>query len=134
MPRTGLFQTMTAGGKDLRRAAPALRVEGVPDRDHGGEVLGGEELRHERDLLDADSVFARDAAADADALLEDLVAGVQNALDLVRVALVEEEDGVDVPVAGVEDIGDPDVVTARDSLDEPQDVGQERPGHDAVLG
>ena len=38
---------------------------------------------------------------------------VQDPLDLVGVALVEEEDRVDVAVAGVEDVGDPDVVAAR---------------------
>ena len=45
-----------------------------------------------------------------DALVEDLVAGRQHALHLVGVALVEQQDRVDVAVAGVEDVDDADVV------------------------
>ncbi len=41
-----------------------------------------------------------------DALVENLVARQQDALHLVGVALVEEQDRVDVAVAGVEDVGD----------------------------
>ena len=51
----------------------------------------------------------------ADALLQDLVAGRQHALHLVGVALVEQQDRVDVAVAGVEDVGDPHVVLLADA-------------------
>ena len=52
--------------------------------------------------------------ADRDALVQDLVARQEDALDLLGVALVEEEDRVDVAVAGVEDVGDPEVVPLAD--------------------
>ena len=68
------------------------------------QVVRREQLRHEVDLLDADAVFAGHAAAQADALVQDLVTRLQHPPHLIRVALVEEQDRVDVAVAGVEDV------------------------------
>src|SRR5947209_5655016 len=82
-----------AGGRQhLVRAAAPVRVEGGAQPQHHGQVLGGEEAGHEVDLLDADAVLAGDAAAALHALLEDGVAGGQDAAHLALVALVEEDD------------------------------------------
>ena len=79
-------------------------------------------------------MLAGDAAAAGDALVEDLVAGRQHALHLVGVALVEEQDRVDVAVAGVEDVGDRGGRTSSPIVvDAPEDVRQLRARHDAVL-
>ena len=49
----------------------------------------------------------------ADALFQDLVAGRQHALHLVGVALVEQQDRMNVAVAGMEDVGDAQIDTSR---------------------
>ena len=56
-------------------------------RGHGGEIIGREKLGHHRQLLHPDAVLAGDAASQADALVEDLVAGLQGATDLIGVLL-----------------------------------------------
>src|SRR6185295_7500343 len=55
-----------AGRRDrLSGVAESARVEEVAHLAHLGEVLLAEEIAHERELLDADAVFAREAAAHA---------------------------------------------------------------------
>ena len=56
---------------------------------HHGQIFGCEEFRHEVDLLDADAVLPSHAAAQANAFVEDFVAGREDAFDLIRIALVE---------------------------------------------
>src|SRR5262249_6027634 len=90
-------------------------------------------LRHEIDLFDTDAMFARDAAAAADALFQDFVTRLEYALDLFRVALVEQENRMDIAVAGVEDVGDAELVLAADALDLAENVRQLSARHDAVL-
>ncbi len=68
---------------------------------------------HVLDLLDADPVLAGDGAAQLDAGGENLVGGREHPLHLVGVVLVKKEDGVDVAVAGVKDVGDPQSRGAR---------------------
>src|SRR5262249_42575819 len=82
----------------------------------------------------SDPVLARHAAAAGDALLEDLVAGLEHALDLGSVALVEEQDRVNVAVARVKYIDDPHAVFLADLGDASQHVRQLRARDDAVLG
>ena len=77
---------------------------------HNGQVARREKLVHKLNLLDADAVFAGDAAAAGDALLEYLAARRQGGMDLFRNALVEQYDGVNVAVAGVEHVDDADAV------------------------
>src|SRR5262249_59422909 len=74
-----------------------------------------------------------DAATEGDAGLEDLAPGRQHRLHLVGVALVEEQDGVDVAVAGVEDVADAEPVALAGAGDRAQDVGDARARHHAVL-
>src|SRR5207249_6006824 len=53
--------------------------------------------------------------------------------DLVPIALVEEEDRVDVAVAGVEDIGNAEPVAFGRPGDVAEDVRHARPRHYAIL-
>ena len=75
------------GGQHLPRAAPALRVEGLPQPQHHVQVFGREQLGHEVELFDADAVLAGDAASQVDTLLENLVAGFEDTVHLGLVAL-----------------------------------------------
>src|SRR5439155_13166671 len=79
------------------------------------------------------SVLAGHAAPAGDALVKDLVARREDALHLIRVALVEEQERVDVAVAGVEDVADPQAVLGADLAPPPEHVRQLRPRHDPVL-
>src|SRR5262245_29030820 len=90
--RLARLDASPGGGEDLARAAAAFGVEGGAQPQHHVQVFGGEQLGHEVDLLDADAVLAGDAAALADALVKNLMAGGEDALDLVWVALVEEHE------------------------------------------
>src|SRR5208337_5303258 len=112
------FDAVAAAGKQLGRAASTLGVQRVANRDHGGQVFRREELGHEGHFLHADAVLSRHAAAEPDAFLENLVAGVEHSLDLLSVALVEEQDGMNIAIAGVKDVGNSNIVSSRDTLDE----------------
>src|SRR5262249_58193401 len=116
-----------------RRAAEVGGVERRTQPQHHRQVLRREQLRHEVDLLDADAVLPGDAAAAADALLQDFVARRQHPLYLFAVALVEQQDRMDVAVAGLEALAAAQVVLLPDAVDLAQDVWQLRPRHDAVL-
>src|SRR5262245_48891479 len=124
-----------AGGRQhLVGAATVIGVERGPQAHHHGQIVGGKQARHEVNFLDADAMLAGDAAADRDAFFQDLVAGGEDAPHLLRVALIEEQDRMDVAVAGVKDVGDPQLVMLADSANLAQDVRQLGPRHDTVLG
>src|SRR5205823_12819059 len=73
------------------------------------------------------------ATAERDARLENLAPSDEHPLDLVAIALVVEQDRMDVAVAGVEDIGDPQALLFGDPADDAQDLGHLGARHDAVL-
>src|SRR5262249_7224041 len=100
---------------------------------HGGQVVFSKKLRHEGDFFYADTMFAGHAATAGDALLEDFAAGGQDAFDLRRVALVEEQNRMDIAVAGVKDVDDLDIVLAANFHDPAEDMRQFSARHDAVL-
>lgn len=124
MPGAAAFDAVAAAGQQFGRAASAVGVEGVANGDHGGQILGREQLGHEGHLLDADAVLSGHAAADTDAFFEDLMAGMKNSLDLVAIALVEEQDGMNIAVAGMKHVRNSNVVAMGDILDETKDVRQ----------
>src|SRR5436189_5946758 len=78
-------------------------------------------------------MLAGDAAAASDTLFQDLSAGGQDALDLGRVAFVEQQNRMNVPVARMEDIHDLNVVFLADFHDAAEDVRQLRARDHAVL-
>src|SRR5215472_17877965 len=80
------------------------RVERRFDGEERG-ALGGRELyAHGIELLDADAVLAGDGAAESHAQLEDLDAEMLGALPLAFLVGVEEDERVEVAVAGVKDV------------------------------
>src|SRR5688500_13744484 len=111
----GLLQhRLVAQGTDLA-ADVALRehlvgveeargVEGVLDAGEGRQVLAGEDEGHKVALLGADAVLAGEGAAGVDAGFEQVVAGVEDALDVARLAAIEEHERMEIAVAGVEDV------------------------------
>src|SRR5207249_1343182 len=100
---------------------------------HRGQIGRSEHFAHKADFFDADAVLARYASAARQTFLQDLVAGSEHALDLGRVALVEQQNRMNVAVAGMEDIDDPNVVLAADLHDFSQDMRQFGAGDNAVL-
>jgi hypothetical protein len=68
-----------------------------------------------------------------DALFQNLVTRQEHALHLFRITLVEEQDRVNVAVAGVEDVGDAQIVLAADLLNETKDVRQFCARDDPIL-
>ena len=73
---------------------------------HRLEIVLGKLLLHEVDFLGADPVFAGHTSAQLDAFRQDLVAGQQGSFDLIRIALVEEDQWMDVSITGVEHVWD----------------------------
>src|SRR5205823_5234283 len=83
---------------------------------------------------DTDAVLAGERSPGAHAGAQDIAARRQDTLYLLRVALVEEDARVQVAVAGVEDIGDAQVVPGGDIGDLAEDLRQAGARGDAVLG
>ena len=69
-------------------------------------------------------MFAGHAAAQLDALLQNIVAGRQRATDLVGVALVVEHQRMNVAVAGVKDVRDAQPVFLARGADTSHDLRQ----------
>src|SRR5438093_12837168 len=124
---------ITGFREDLPRVEAALGVEGALRRAHRLEISRGEDPGHVRLLFQADAVLARKRAAQFDALLEDVRAGLDDALGFVGVALVEDDAGMEVAVASVEDVGDGQVVALADFGYGAQHLHQPGAGDDAVL-
>ena len=110
-----------------------MRVERLPQVVHRLQIIRREHLLHEMDLLDADAVFARHAAAAGQTRFEDFIARVQHAFDLLGMAFIEEQDRMDVAVARVEDVDDLDIVLRADLGDLPLNERQLRARYDAIL-
>ena len=92
-----VFHAAGSGGwQHLAWAATTIGIERESQVVHHVQIVGAEELFHEIDLLNADSVLAGDAAAEFDALRQNLIAGLQHALNLIFVAFVEQQNRVDV--------------------------------------
>ena len=97
---------------DLARIEQAGRIEGPLDGAHP-LALGRRELHaHRRQLLDADAVLAGDGAAHGDAEVEDLGAEGLGAMQLVAVVGIEQDQRMQVAVAGMEDVGAAQAVRA----------------------
>ncbi len=84
-------------------------------------------------LLDADAVLTGHAAPELETGEQDLPTGRQRARRLGGIALVVQNDGMDVAVAGVEDVADAEPVARARRLDAREDLGEPRARDDAVL-
>src|ERR1039457_6433472 len=118
--------------EDLAGVREVLRVEGPLHLHLGLDVLLGDSEPHGVHLLDADPVLAADRPAHLDAELEDLHAGLHHPGLLLGVAPVEQDQRVEVPVPGVEDVGDLQVVLLADLGHLSEDGGEGGAGHRSV--
>src|SRR5436190_8367642 len=90
--------------EDLGRVQQPLRIEHGLDSHLHDEIGLGELDVHQVALLDADAVLAGEAAAGGDAQLEDLMTRLLGPIGLRRIVGVKQDQGVQVAVAGVEDV------------------------------
>ena len=109
---------------DLARVEPAGGVEGALERVHLLALLDAELHAHRAQLLDTDAVLSGDGAAERDAGFQDLGAEELAAVQLVGVVGVEEDQRVQVAVAGVEDVAAAQCVLLLHLGNRQQDVGQ----------
>ena len=128
----------TRVGITLPGLRPPSRIEGTLDREHL-LALGRRELHaHRAELFDADAVLAGDGAAHRHAEFEDLGAEGFGALQLVGVVGVEQDQRMQVAVAGMEDVEAAQAVPCRHRADGDQHLGQaaarDRRIHAQVVG
>src|SRR5437660_11707509 len=96
-----LHPAAAGGGEHLVGAEIAAGIERVAEIFHSSQINGREHFAHEADFFDADAMLAGDAAAASQTFVENLIAGGQNALNLGRVALVEQQNRMDIAIAGM---------------------------------
>ena len=117
------FDTTAPDRNHLARTTGPVRVEGISQGHHRREILRREQSGHEFHLLDTNPVLARDASSQTDTFFKDLMTRLQDRPHLLGIAFVKQKDGVDIPVASMEDVGNPQVVTQTDGRDEAKDLG-----------
>ena len=100
------FAAAFAERERFSRVQGAGWIRRVVDAAHEREIGVGEEERHQLVFFHADAVFAGQAAADLHAIADDFGGDFHGALQLRGVARIEENDGVQVAVAGVKDVAD----------------------------
>ncbi len=115
------------------RVQDAGRIKGLLERALGVDVRIRKHHAHGFHFFEADPVLARDGAAQRHAGLHDLPAGLVHPLELIRVARVEQDQGVQVPVAGVKDVAVLEAVALHDLGDLRQGIGQQGARHRAVI-
>ena len=106
-----------------RHADPAHRVQ-IDVVEHLAQVLP---------LLHPHPVLAGDRAAEVDAESEDLARQLLGAPQFAFDPAIEEDERVQVAIARMEDVGDPDPVLFAEPLDLRQSLAEARARHDAVL-
>ena len=126
------FAAALAQREDFAGIEGGVGIEGVVDAAHEIEVGVGEEERHKFGFFHADAVLAGKRAADFDAIADDFGGGFQGALELRGVAGIVEYDGMQVAVAGVEDVADLKAVLIADLPDAAQSLRKFRTRDDAV--
>ena len=92
--------------------AALVWVENEAEALHRIEIVRVELLRHEIDFLDADAVLAGDASSECDAFVKDVVPGCDGSSDLIRIPLIIENEGMDVPISCMKDVGNTKIVSA----------------------
>ena len=100
----------------------ALLVEGAFDADLLVEVDFVEHFGHQVALFDADAMFAGQHAADLDAEPQYVGAEILGALQFARHIGVEQDQRMQIAVAGVKDIGDAQAMFLRQLADAGQHV------------
>ena len=102
------------------------------DAAHEVEVSVGEYEGHELGFFHADAVFAGERAADFEAVVDNFGGGLHGAFELGGVAGVVEDDGMQIAVAGVENIADLKTELRADFLDAAEGLRKFRTRNHAV--
>ena len=110
----------------------ALWIEGVVNAAHEIEIGVVEVERHQLAFFHTDAVFAGETAADFDAVANDFGRGLHGALELLVVAEIVENDGMEVAIAGVEDVADVEAELIADFLYAAQSLRELRTRNHAV--
>src|SRR4029453_6547658 len=84
-------------------------------------------------LVGADAVFAGDRASGFDAVREDFVGHFHRAVGLPRHALVITNQRMEIAIASVKDVADPESRSSFELANATEHFGEPRPWHDAVL-
>jgi hypothetical protein len=90
-------------------------------------------MGHQFHLFHAYTVFAGDGAALLDAVFEDGFAGFGGLFEVAGLVVIEEDDGVEIAVSGVEDVADGEAVGLGYGLDMAERGGDFGSGDYAVL-
>src|SRR4051794_36136671 len=107
------LEAAAAGGQDLAGVQPRIGVEEELQAADRLERLVAEQLGHQLIFLHADAVLAGDGAARLNAVGENLFAAGARLFEVARYARVEQDDGMHVAVAGMEDVADDQPVLLR---------------------
>ena len=118
------FAAAFAEGEDFAGVERRIGVERVVDAAHEGEVGVREEEGHELGFFHADAVFTGQRAANFNAMADDFGGCLKGAFELFFVAGIEEHNGMQVAVAGVENIADLKAVLIADLADAAQSLGK----------
>ena len=108
-------------------------IEGEAHALHGVKVRGREHLQHVLRLVGADAVLAGDRAARLDAVLQNLSGDLDGALRLAGHALVVANQRMQVAIAGMEHVANPQPRSYGQVANLPEHFRQPRSRHDAVL-
>jgi len=119
-----IFRAASRGRHALARIEQAERVEGSLDGVELAQFLGRELDAHLIDLLDAHAMLAGDGAADLDAQFQQASAQFLGALQFAGLVGVEQDQRMQVAVAGMEDIGHAQSVFLGQLGGAPQHLGQ----------
>src|SRR5215207_334199 len=104
--RAGPLAAQARGREDLARVADLVRVEGAPQQLHDVQVVGGEHLGHVLLLVLADAVLPRERAPVFETRVDYVPGKLLGLLGLSGYVVVVEDEGMQITVAGVEDVGD----------------------------
>src|SRR5437016_3409961 len=131
--RLANLEAAAAGGEHFAWVEERVGVEEALETEDQVERFSGELARHQLVLFHADAVLACDRAARFDAPDQDLFARRARLFEVAGLARVEENDRVQVAIAGVEDVADGEAVALGDFADELQCARDPGAGHDAIL-
>ena len=81
------------------------------------EALFRKEMTDQLHLLHSHTMLTRNGAACGDTVFENILAGSLRPFQLARLAGIEENDGMQISIAGMENIADGEIVAFRDFVD-----------------
>ena len=110
------------GGEHLARVQRSFRIEGALQALLLLQIGVGEHLAHEVSLLHADPVFTGQHASHLDAKFQDLGPELLRLFQLARHVGVIEDQRMQIPVPGVEHVGDAKTEPGRHLGGTPQDL------------